>query len=103
MDEIRTPSQAALEKRVLRKMDLNVVSMVCVLFLLSFLDRSNIGNAKTAGMTTDLHFDANGKGPHTYNWLLTIFYISYILFEFLILGWKVVPPHIWAACVVFAW
>ncbi|KAF2156471.1 pantothenate transporter liz1 [Myriangium duriaei CBS 260.36] len=91
------------EKRLVRKLDRNVVPLVCVLFMLSFLDRSNVGNARTAGMATDLHFDANGKGPHTYDWLLNIFYISYILFEFLILGWKVVPPHIWGACVVLAW
>ena len=38
-----------------------------------------------------------------YNWLLTIFYISYILFEPLTLMWKVVPPHMWCAFVVFGW
>lgn len=103
MEDPKSPAYHALEKRVVRKLDRNVVPMVCVLFLLSFLDRSNIGNARTAGMVKDLHFDANGKGPHTYDWLLTIFYISYILFEFLIMGWKVVPPHIWAAGVVFSW
>ena len=36
----------ALEKRVLRKLDLNLVTLVSVLYMLSFLDRSNIGNAK---------------------------------------------------------
>ena len=38
-----------------------------------------------------------------YAWLLTIFYIGYILFEPLVLMWKVVPPHIWATFVVFGW
>ena len=38
-----------------------------------------------------------------YDWLLTIFYISYITFEFQALMWKVVPPHIWATFVVFGW
>ena len=38
-----------------------------------------------------------------YSWLLTIFYISYILFEPLVLCWKVVPPHIWATAVVLGW
>ena len=45
--------------------------------LLSFLDRSNIGNARIAGMEDDL--DLTGD---RYDWLLTIFYISYILFQF---------------------
>ena len=44
----------------------------------------------------DLHGDR-------YQWLLTIFYISYILFEFLILMWKIVPPHIWATITVLGW
>ncbi|KAL8675040.1 MAG: hypothetical protein Q9168_000523 [Polycauliona sp. 1 TL-2023] len=38
-----------------------------------------------------------------YQWLLNIFYISYIVFEFCALMWKIVPPNIWAAFVVFGW
>lgn len=44
----------ALERAVVRKIDRNLVPLVTVLYLLSFLDRSNIGNAKTAGMAKDL-------------------------------------------------
>jgi len=32
-----------LEKRVLRKLDWNLITLVSVLYLLAFLDRSNIG------------------------------------------------------------
>ena len=38
-----------------------------------------------------------------YDWFLTIFYIAYIIFEFLAMMWKVVPPHNWAATTVLAW
>ncbi|KAL8848536.1 MAG: hypothetical protein Q9221_006425 [Calogaya cf. arnoldii] len=38
-----------------------------------------------------------------YQWLLNIFYIAYIVFEFFALMWKVVPPNVWAAFVVFGW
>lgn len=38
-----------------------------------------------------------------YSWLLTIFYISYTVFEFQALMWKIVKPHQWAAFVVFSW
>jgi len=38
-----------------------------------------------------------------YNWLLTIFYISYIIFEWFALMWKLIPPHMWAAFVVTGW
>jgi hypothetical protein len=48
-------------------------------------------------MSKDLKFDAKGND---YAWLLTIFYIGYIVFEWLALMWKLVPPHIWAATMV---
>jgi hypothetical protein len=38
-----------------------------------------------------------------YQWLLTIFYISYILFEWFALMWKVLPPHMWATFCVVGW
>ncbi|KAI4862531.1 putative MFS transporter [Hypoxylon rubiginosum] len=88
----------ALEKRVRRKIDYHLVPLLMALYLVSFLDRSNIGNAETAGMSKDLGFD-----DEHYQWLLTIFYIPYILFEWAALMWKAVPPHIWACCCVLAW
>lgn len=87
-----------LERRVRRKLDLNILTMVLVLYTLSVLDRSNIGNAKTAGMQHDLKLS-----DYQYNWLLNIFYISYILFEFSVIGWKLFKPHIWISFIVFAW
>lgn len=91
----------AMEKRVIRKLDLHVVPLVMALYLLAFLDRSNIGNAETAGMYRGLHL--GGENSPQYTWLLTIFYIAYIVFEPLILMWKIVPPHYWAAFVTFVW
>jgi MFS family permease len=66
--------------------------------LLAYLDRSNIGNAKIAGLDKDLNLSSS-----QYQWLLTIFYISYILFEWFALMWKIVPPHMWAAFCVLGW
>ncbi|KAF2739561.1 MFS general substrate transporter [Polyplosphaeria fusca] len=87
-----------VERRVRRKLDFHVVPMVMALYLLAFLDRSNIGNARIAGMEDDLHLSSD-----QYDWLLTIFYISYIIFEFQAIMWKIVPPHRWAAFCVFGW
>ncbi|TVY86254.1 putative transporter, partial [Lachnellula willkommii] len=110
------PIDPALEKRVLRKLDKRLVSLAFVLCttsstsklknclltrtpdLLAYLDRSNIGNAKIAGLDSDLHLSSS-----QYQWLLTIFYISYILFEWFALMWKLVPPHIWATFCVLGW
>ncbi|KAI5293592.1 hypothetical protein KEM52_005395 [Ascosphaera acerosa] len=95
----------AVEKRVLRKLDCRLPVVTGLLYkrhgradLVAFLDRSNIGNAKIAGMEEALNLDSG-----SYNWLLTIFYISYVLFEGLAFMWKVVPPHVWAATTVAIW
>lgn len=87
-----------IEKQVLRKLDTRLVPLVMVLYLLAYLDRSNIGNAKIAGMQKELKLSSSD-----YQWLLTIFYISYILFEWFALMWKILPPHIWATFCVVGW
>jgi sugar phosphate permease len=93
-----TPIDPIIEARVRRKLDTHLIPLLSALYLLAFLDRSNIGNAKIAGMTQDLHLTSDD-----YDWLLTIFYISYILAAPLAIMWKVVPPHRWAAFCVFGW
>ena len=104
-DHVPIPSETQMvidpeiERRLKRKLDWNLIPLVFVFYLLAFLDRSNIGNAKIAGMATDLKLGAGSRYP----WLLTIFYISYILFQFQILAWKRFPPHRWAAFAVFGW
>ncbi|KAL8981595.1 MAG: hypothetical protein Q9177_005520, partial [Variospora cf. flavescens] len=50
-------------KKVLLKMDLRLIPMLALLYLLSFLDRGNIGNARIEGLTETL----NMTGPQ-YNW-----------------------------------
>ncbi|KAL4959022.1 putative MFS transporter [Aspergillus stella-maris] len=87
-----------LEARVVRKLDWRVPTLLGFLYLLALLDRSNIGNARTAGMEDDLKL-----GGNQYSWLLTIFYISYVLFEPMALMWKLMPPHRWAAITALTW
>lgn len=61
----------AEEDRVHRKLDYRLLPFVWVLYSLAVLDRSNLGNAKLAGLEEDI--DLSGW---RYNWLGTIFYIS---------------------------
>lgn len=37
------------EKRLMRKLDWRLIPWLCLLYLISFLDRTNIGNAKIQG------------------------------------------------------
>lgn len=64
------------ERRLRWKIDLYIVPTVSLLYLFCFIDRANIGNAKIAGFQKDLHL-----GGYDYNRVLSVFYISYILFE----------------------
>ncbi|PYI01063.1 MFS general substrate transporter [Aspergillus sclerotiicarbonarius CBS 121057] len=86
------------ENHVYRKLDWNLMPLVFVLYSLSVLDRSNLGNAKIAGMEDDI--DLSGR---RYDWLATAFYIAYILSQWTTIGWKAFAPHRWAAITVFLW
>lgn len=51
----------ALERKTLYKLDSVLVTTMAILYLLAFLDRSNIGNARVAGLQADL-----GMSDHEY-------------------------------------
>ena len=44
-----------MTKRLLRKIDRHVLPPLVILYLMSFLDRTNIGNARLAHLEDDLH------------------------------------------------
>lgn len=43
--------------RLVRKIDLRLLPFLALLYLLSFLDRTNIGNARLAGLEKSLHME----------------------------------------------
>ncbi|GAB1196425.1 hypothetical protein APSETT444_005696 [Aspergillus pseudonomiae] len=105
IEDIKTSSETPdisdrdAEKRLLRKCDLHVVPILTLLFMLAFLDRINIGNARLMGLEDDL-----GMSGHQYNIALFVFFIPYILFEVpsnMIL--KKVKPSWWLSGIMFAW
>lgn len=68
--------RAAIDRKLVWRLDLVMIPWLSLLYLLAFLDRTNIGNAKIAGLSEDLHMNTQ-----QYNDTLTIFFISYALFE----------------------
>ena len=52
--------------------------MLAILFLCSFLDRTNVGNAKLYGLEKDLRIT-----DHQYDVALTVFYATYIFRYFI--------------------
>lgn len=80
------------------KIDFRVIPFLCILYLLAFLDRVNIGNARSFGLATDLKL----KNVE-YNTALTMFFVPYIVCEIpsnILL--KKLSPRVWlSGCMFF--
>ncbi|KAL4923607.1 major facilitator superfamily domain-containing protein [Aspergillus undulatus] len=64
------------EKKLVRKLDWRILPCCWVLYLLGFLDRANIGNAKTGGLEDDFNLTSS-----QYSIIVLVFFISYLVFE----------------------
>lgn len=87
------------EKALLRKLDMRLLPPLTILYLLSFLDRSNVGNARLEGLTTDINMTGN-----QYLTGLTLYFIGYVLFEVpcnIVL--KKTTPRIWLPTLTLVW
>jgi hypothetical protein len=81
------------------KLDLHLVPWLSFLYLISFLDRVNIGNAKIYGLEKDIHI-----GDPTYNAALSVFFVSYSLLEPLTnVLLKRLRPSIFLPCIMTLW
>ncbi|RHZ54286.1 hypothetical protein Glove_428g67 [Diversispora epigaea] len=98
-DEYEDEEEKEEERKLLRKMDSRLLPLVTLLYVLSFLDRVNIGNAKLANIEEDLGLTGN-----QYNWSLAIFFIGYVLFEvpsnIMLAKTK---PSIWIPTIMVGW
>ncbi|KXT08296.1 hypothetical protein AC579_6684 [Pseudocercospora musae] len=68
------PLDPKIESRIIRKLDLTLIPMLWFLFIVSFADRSNIGNAKIQGMSHDLSLTGN-----RYNIAVMVFTLAYVI------------------------
>ncbi|KAL7268603.1 hypothetical protein RUND412_008765 [Rhizina undulata] len=90
---------AETRARLLRKVDFHLLPIITLLYLLSFLDKTCIGNANISGLTKDL-----GLKPVQYNIALSIFFVSYVSFEIpsnILL--KRFSPSIWLPSICLGW
>ncbi|CDW97059.1 hypothetical protein [Sporisorium scitamineum] len=100
---IDTPSHGEVrytrqeERRLVRKIDFLVVPILLVLYLLSFLDRSNIGNAKLEGLVKHIKLK-------DYSTALTLFFVGYVIGEVpanIVL--KKTSPPLWLPTLTLIW
>ena len=70
---VQSPSEKTAEARLLQRLDLRVLPILWLLYLVSFVDRSNIGNAKIQGMDEELALTGQ-----RYNVAVFVFNIGYL-------------------------
>ncbi|KAI4115913.1 MAG: hypothetical protein LQ345_003570 [Seirophora villosa] len=91
--------RAKIDRRLLWKLDLRLIPWLCLLYLISFLDRTNIGNARLFGLEDSLNIT-----PGQYNAALSIFFVSYSLSEPLTnVLLKRLRPSVFIPAIMLAW
>ncbi|KAK7911194.1 permease of the major facilitator superfamily [Apiospora marii] len=82
---------AQAERALCRKFDFRLLPVLAVMYLFNSLDKGNLGNAQTDGMSDDLGF-----APGQYNLILGIFFVPYVIFAppLAMLGKKFGPARV---------
>lgn len=62
---------AVKEKQLLRKVDMHLLPFLIIMYLLNFLDRSNLSQAREGGLEADLGMDGTD-----FNLATSIFFVS---------------------------
>ncbi|CAF1267643.1 unnamed protein product [Rotaria sordida] len=87
------------KKILIRKLDFHLLPLLSITYLLSYLDRSNIANAKLGGLVEETHLSSE-----QYQWSLSIFFFGYVLFEvpsnIILRRWR---PSRWISLIMLAW
>ncbi|KAH7150228.1 putative vitamin H transporter [Dactylonectria estremocensis] len=66
----------AEEKKLVRKIDCFLMPILWIMYILNYVDRTNIGNAKIAGMADELSLSDDD-----YAWVLSVFFFGYLICE----------------------
>ena len=93
------PNSDLDDGKLLRKLDLHLIPTMTVLYLLSYLDRVNIGQAKIDGLMETIKLTSA-----QYNACLSVFFATYVLFEIpsnLVL--KKLRPSRWIPMIMVSW
>ncbi|MCJ1331874.1 hypothetical protein MMC10_008566 [Thelotrema lepadinum] len=67
----------ATNKRLLRKIDLNIMPLMCVIYGLNYLDKTTLSYASITGIQKDINLVGDN-----YQWLSSMFYFGYLGWEY---------------------
>ncbi|KAF3913437.1 hypothetical protein ABW21_db0206037 [Orbilia brochopaga] len=64
-------------RKLLRKIDLHIMPLLCVVYMLQFVDKVSLSYGSVTGLRQDLHLVGDN-----YSWLASIFNFGYLFWEY---------------------
>lgn len=65
------------ERKLLRKIDWNLMPLLCLVYGLNYLDKTTVSYASIMGLKQDI-----GLSGHQYSWIGSMFYFGYLFWEY---------------------
>ncbi|KAM3415999.1 hypothetical protein BST61_g9487 [Cercospora zeina] len=82
--DLNEDQMKALEKKLVRRLDWRLMPTITIMFLMNYLDRINVSNARLAGLQEDL-----GMSDTVWNAGISTFYVGYLIGQ--------LPGNLWLA------
>lgn len=99
IDETDSPLTPQEASRLRAKIDWHIMPFMCIMYLITFMDKTTLGEAAVLGIIEDAHLTTN-----QFDWLGTIFYLSYLVFQYpQNLALQRYPVGKWMSINIFLW
>jgi ACS family allantoate permease-like MFS transporter len=72
----------ATNKRLLRRIDLHLMPLLCLVYGLNYLDKTTLSYASIMGISLPKEKGGIGLRGDQYNWLGSMFYFGYLAWEY---------------------
>jgi ACS family allantoate permease-like MFS transporter len=70
---LRQPVDPEASKRLLRKIDLHIMPLICIVYFLQYIDKTAISYASVTGI-----IESTGLHGNQFNWVASIFFFGYV-------------------------
>ncbi|KAF9484670.1 MFS general substrate transporter [Pholiota conissans] len=93
------PLDPEVAARLRRKIDWHLMPLMCLMYLMTFADKTTLGQSAILGIMPGAHINQN-----QFNWLGTIFYLAYLTFQYpQNLALQKFPVGKWMSINIFIW
>ena len=80
---LRQPVDPEASKRLLRKIDLHIMPLICIVYFLQYIDKTAISYASVTGI-----IESTGLHGNQFNWVASIFFFGYVASS-LVRSWEI--------------